>query len=153
MKKKNLKIGYVYYLNGFTAPKVYLGTHFECLITDQKISIQDSRNPKDANVHIFDWDGDIYKNDRFDYLKCGGKDPELLKRFMNEFFDFKGLVELGLFKKEMKGDYYAQAKRICHYFGYETIFEYGAKKVSAHISYVDPKGKPFVEEFGGIYED
>lgn len=86
-------------------------------------------------------------------LKFGGKDHGVLERFMKEFFDFKGLVELGLFKKEMKGNYYAQAERICVWLGYKTIFEYGAEKTRAHLSYVDPKGKPFIEEFGGIYED
>ena len=49
-------------------------------------------------------------------------------------------------------------------FGYKTIYEYGAEKIRAHLSYspghrplhVDEEGKlkeePFVTEIGGIYE-
>ncbi|MCY4781749.1 hypothetical protein ORI89_19035, partial [Sphingobacterium sp. UT-1RO-CII-1] len=63
-----------------------------------------------------------------------------------------------------KSDIHEQAKRICELFGYKTVYEYGAKVIHAHISYVDghrtswvdEKGEykqtPFVEKFGGIYE-
>ena len=36
--------------------------------------------------------------------KYGGSDPELLKRFINEFFDFSGLRKAGILTKEMIGD-------------------------------------------------
>lgn len=60
---------------------------------------------------------------------------QLLENFMKEFFPFKEFKEIGFFTKEMKGNYQAQAARVCHYFGYKTVFEYGAKEVCAHISY------------------
>lgn len=47
--------------------------------------------------------------------------PEnVLKRFVKEQFPFSDLLKAGFFTKEMKGDYKAQAKRICDYFGYKV---------------------------------
>lgn len=89
---------------------------------------------------------------------------KLLKNFLNEFFDFYGLRKAGLFHKEMrKSDIHGQAKRICEFFGYETVYEYGAEKFRCHISYADGrpqhidekaelKGEPFMIEIGGIYD-
>lgn len=62
----------------------------------------------------------------------------VLKNFLEEFFDFDELVEIGFFKEEMRCDYKAQADRICKFFGYETVYEYRAKEVRAHITYADP---------------
>lgn len=89
----------------------------------------------------------------------------ILKNFLEEFFDFKTLKKAGFFPKDMKkSDIHGQAKRICSFFGYETVFEYGAEKIRAHISYangerplhVDTEGQlkeePFITEIGGIYE-
>lgn len=83
----------------------------------------------------------------------GGKDPGVLKRFMKEFFPFSPLVKAGFFKPEMKNDYYAQAKRICKFFHYETVFEYGAKEISCHISFANPKpDDPFITVIPSIYD-
>lgn len=87
--------------------------------------------------------------------KYGGSDPELLKRFIKEFFDFSGLRKAGVFTKEMRGDYYAQAKRLCIFLGLNTIFEYGKDELRCHITYVDgkrPEGEGFITEIPSIYE-
>lgn len=88
----------------------------------------------------------------------------VLERFMKEFFPFAALKKIGLFTKEMKGDYPAQAKRICTWLGYETIYEYRATEIRCHISYTDdepllsisPDGKlkerPFITVIPSIYE-
>jgi hypothetical protein len=91
---------------------------------------------------------------------------QLLKNFLEEFFDFYALRKVGFFKKEMKKiDIHGQAARICKHFGYETVYEYGAKKIIAHISYadghrpqhIDQNGElqqePFITEIGGIYDN
>ena len=52
-----------------------------------------------------------------------------LENFMKEFFPYNNFKKIGLFTKEMKGDYEAQAKRVCLFFGYETVYEYGAKEI------------------------
>ncbi len=67
-------------------------------------------------------------------LKCGGYDSGVLERFMKEFFPFNNFKKAGLFTKEMKGDYYAQAERICKYFGYETIYKYRSEETRCHLS-------------------
>jgi len=90
---------------------------------------------------------------------------QLLKNFLNEFFDFSTLKKAGFFPKELKkSDIHGQADRICKFFGYKTVFEYGATKIRAHISYapgerphhVDQNGElkqePFITEIGGIYD-
>ena len=59
----------------------------------------------------------------------------LIEKFMKENFPFNELKKVGFFTKEMKGDYQAQANRVCEYFGYKTVFEYGAKDISAHLSF------------------
>jgi hypothetical protein len=90
---------------------------------------------------------------------------KLLKNFLEEHFDFDELKKAGVYPKEIKRkDIHAQAARICQLFGYITVYEYGAKKIRAHISYLDGhrpmhvnesgelKSAPFVETFGGIYD-
>lgn len=59
----------------------------------------------------------------------------LLVKFIKENFPFNDLKKVGFFTKEMKGDYNAQSKRVCEYFGYESVYEYGAKELSAHLSF------------------
>jgi len=89
----------------------------------------------------------------------------ILKNFLEEFFDFYTLRKVGFFPKEMKKiDIHGQAKRICQWFGFKTVFEYGVDKVRCHIScadghrphHVDQDGKlqqePFITEIGGIYK-
>ncbi|QEL01124.1 hypothetical protein FKG96_09990 [Olivibacter sp. LS-1] len=99
------------------------------------------------------------------------KEDQLLKRFLEEHIPFHELRKVGFFHKDMKkSDIHGQAKRICEFFGYKTVYEYGAKVTYAHISYasgiygldsdrplhIDEEGKlkeaPFIEQFGGIYE-
>lgn len=60
---------------------------------------------------------------------------ETLKNFMLEHFDFDGLRNAGVFKGIKKKDYQAQADRICHIFGYKTVFEYGTEDIRCHITY------------------
>lgn len=87
--------------------------------------------------------------------KYGGSDPELLKRFIKEFFDFGTLRKAGFFTKEMRNDYYAQAERICKFFGLNTVFEYGKDETRCHISYVEGKRPPeegFITTIPSIYE-
>lgn len=80
---------------------------------------------------------------------------EVLKRFMKEFFPFGEFRKAGFFTKEMRNDYKAQAERVCTFFGLATVFEYGAKEISCHISYTDgkrPIGEGFVTIIPSIYE-
>ena len=89
------------------------------------------------------------------FLVAGGSDPELLKRFVKEFFHFPSLLKSGFFTKEMKNDYYAQAERICHFFGYKSIFEHGAEEIRCHITYVEgkrPKDEGFTTVIPSIYD-
>ena len=59
-------IGHVYYLKDFTAPKVFNGLYFECLLTDQKIRA-DEKIHSDLGL-LTDWKDKIYKPERFKYL-------------------------------------------------------------------------------------
>jgi len=79
---------------------------------------------------------------------------ELLTKFMQEFFPFAELKKVGFFTKEMKNDYQAQADRVCEFFGYKTVYEYGADEVRCHLSYVGerPEDEPFVTVIPSIYE-
>jgi len=79
---------------------------------------------------------------------------ETLKNFMLEMFDFDGLKKAGIYSKEIKRkDYQAQADRICQYFGFKTVFEYGKDSVQCHLSYAKrPANEPFVTVIKSIYE-
>lgn len=88
-------------------------------------------------------------------LVAGGSDAGVLKRFMIEFFPYTELRKAGFFVKEMKGDYYAQAKRVCDFFGYESVFEYGAKEIRCHLSYDGERpenDKEFITVIPSIYD-
>lgn len=88
-------------------------------------------------------------------LVAGGSDAGVLKRFMIEFFPFSELRKAGFFTKEMKGDYYAQAKRVCDFFGYKSVFEYGAEEIRCHLSYAGKRpenDKEFVTVIPSIYD-
>lgn len=79
----------------------------------------------------------------------------VLKRFMQEFFPYTEFKKIGFFTKEMRGDYKAQAERVCKHFGFETVFEYGARDISCHITYVEghrPVGEGFVTVIPNIYD-
>lgn len=85
--------------------------------------------------------------------KWVAEDKEVLKRFMKEFFPYTEFKKFGLFTKEMRGDYQAQADRICEWFGIETVYEYGAREIRCHITHVDPDpSEPFVTVIPSIYD-
>ncbi len=82
------------------------------------------------------------------------QDP-LLKSFMQEFFPFSEFRRAGIFTKEMRGDYQAQADRICKHFGYATVYEYGANEVRCHLSFDSPEARgnePFATVIPSIYD-
>ena len=56
--------GMIYYLEDYTAPKVFTGLMFECLVTDQCIPAH-SKVSKTTNTLLSEWSGDIYKPERF----------------------------------------------------------------------------------------
>lgn len=91
-------------------------------------------------------------------------DKQLLKKFMKEWFPFELFRKSGVFTQEMKGDYEAQAERICNRLGIESIYEYGHLNVGTtfHLTYdkrplsINKDGQlkesPFVEIIKSIYE-
>lgn len=65
--KKDFKVGYVYALKDFTAPKVWMGDFFECVYTDQRIKYN-ARFDGDyfgKPMHIHDFPHEIYQPERF----------------------------------------------------------------------------------------
>ena len=72
---------------------------------------------------------------------------------MEEFFDFATLKKAGFYGKEIKKrDYKAQAERVCKFFGYKTVYEYGAKEIHAHVTSDDRlPHEPFVTVIPSIY--
>jgi hypothetical protein len=52
-------------------------------------------------------------------------EDEVLESFMKEFFPYKEMKRCGIFTKEMRGDYKAQAEYMRNHFGYKSIYEYG----------------------------
>lgn len=89
---------------------------------------------------------------------------KLLKDFLEEHIPFYELRRAGFFKGIKKKDIHAQSERICKFFGYKTVYEYGAKEIRAHLSYADGKRplhinkegelkvEPFVTVIKNIYE-
>lgn len=63
MKLQALKQWHVYYLDDFTAPKVFNGLCFECTISNQCIAANE-KAVKDLG-HVEDYAGDIFKPKRF----------------------------------------------------------------------------------------
>lgn len=88
--------------------------------------------------------------------KYDDSDEAVLERFMKEFFPFSEFKKIGFFSKEMKGDYKAQSERVCKYFGYKTVYEYGAEESAPfHLSYSKghrPKDEPFATTIPSIYK-
>jgi hypothetical protein len=82
------------------------------------------------------------------------EEDAVLKRFMLEHFPFTPLRKSGFFTKEMRGDYAAQAKRVCDHFGYKTVYEYGAEEIRCHVTYAGkrPLDEPFVTVIPSIYD-
>ena len=77
----------------------------------------------------------------------------VLKNFIEENFCFDSLLKVGLFSEEMRNDYKSQSDKICNYFGYKTIYEYGSKEIRCHISYTEDKPLMFVNEVGALKEE
>lgn len=81
----------------------------------------------------------------------------LLKSFMEEHFDFKALKKAGFYDKSIKrDDYQKQADRVCQFFGFQSVYQYGFKRTSAHLSYGSkhrPEGEPFVTTVKAWHED
>lgn len=71
----------------------------------------------------------------------------VLERFMKEFFPYAEFKKAGIFTKEMRGNYKAQAERICYLLSYKTVFEYGSKEIRCHITYGDPDDKTGIGTF------
>ena len=61
----------------------------------------------------------------------------VLEKFMKENFPYPEFKKMGFFTKEMKGDYKAMAEKICWFFGYKTVYEYGAKEIRCHLTLDD----------------
>lgn len=76
-----------------------------------------------------------------------------LENFMKEFFPYKEFKAMGFFTKEMRGDYEAQAKRVCDFFGYKTVFEYGAKEIRVHLTYAKGERPLVVNDNGKLQEE
>lgn len=76
----------------------------------------------------------------------------LLKEYMLEHFNFRSLKRIGFYKDVKASDYTEQAKRVCEFFGLESVFEY--HKIGwgqpVHFSWAnDPNGfRPFIEVVG-----
>lgn len=59
-------VGHVYYIEGYTAPKVFTGARFICLLTDQVISWHNT--PTKDLGHVRDWQTEIFQPERFKEL-------------------------------------------------------------------------------------
>jgi hypothetical protein len=72
---QELEVGMIYYLSDYTAPKVFNGLYFECLVTDQKTAAHSKVSTK-TGQSIKEWDiKAIYKPERFGLPKkvCSNK--------------------------------------------------------------------------------
>lgn len=66
-----------------------------------------------------------------------------LHDFIDNEFDFDGLLDIGFFDESHRGDYEKQADRICKYFGLNSIYEYRSKTTIAHVTYATPESGGF----------
>ncbi|WP_284459533.1 hypothetical protein [Chryseobacterium sp.] len=63
--------------------------------------------------------------------------------YLNSNFEYKGLLTLGFFSKEIKPkDYDAQIQRICNWFGITNIFQYDIVMMENN-KYIKPEIKIF----------
>lgn len=78
----------------------------------------------------------------------------VLKRFVQEHFPFTPLRKAGFFTSEMRGDYKAQAARVCQWFGYKSVYEYGAEEIRCHVTVAGkrPDDMPFITVIPSIYD-
>lgn len=90
------------------------------------------------------------------------KRDKVLENWMKEFFPYGEFKRAGVFTKEMRGDYEAQAKKICNRLGLNSIYEYGKDEIRCHISYVKPGcpsgmqsdlTKPFISVTPSIWDE
>lgn len=63
--KIELVKGNIYYLRFFTAPKVWTGEWFECLLTDQRIRKKGTRVSQFTGHNLLTWPHEIYRIERF----------------------------------------------------------------------------------------
>jgi hypothetical protein len=82
------KIGNVYYLKDFTAPKIFMGDFYECALTDQKVAVG-TKIKKDLGS-LKDWPHEIWKKDRFKNLINYKGRGEVL----SEVFGTESLIDL-----------------------------------------------------------
>lgn len=61
---QELKAGEIYYLKDYTAPKVFNGLFFECLLTEQRIASH-SEVRKATGISIENWAKEIFRRERF----------------------------------------------------------------------------------------
>lgn len=66
------------------------------------------------------------------------KKDTVLIGWMKEFFPYGQFRKAGIFTKEMRGDYKAQAEHICKMLGLKSIYEYGKDEIRCHITYANP---------------
>lgn len=66
--------------------------------------------------------------------------PIALRAFLEEHFDYSWLKKTGIYSKDLKrNDYEGQAKRLCEWWGLESIYDYGKNEVRCHINYAGPR--------------
>jgi hypothetical protein len=76
---------------------------------------------------------------------------ETLKNFMLEHFCFDTFKKWGVFGKDIKRkDYKKQAERLCHWFGYKNIYEYGTEEIRCHISYAEGQRPTWINDKGEL---
>jgi uncharacterized protein with ParB-like and HNH nuclease domain len=79
---------------------------------------------------------------------------KLLKDFMEDRFDYASLKKAGFYGKHIKrNDYKAQAAKVCEFFGYKTVYEYGAKELQAHLTYAEGERPLYVNREGQLCEE
>ena len=66
------------------------------------------------------------------------KKDKVLMNWMKEFFPYGQFRQAGIFTKEMRGDYKAQAEHICKMLCLKSIYEYGKDEIKCHITYANP---------------
>lgn len=80
---------------------------------------------------------------------------KVLKAYMKQHFDFSTLKKVGFYPKDMKHtDYEGQAKRVCEFFGLESIYDYNKYEIRCHLSFagerplnIDKNGELKTEPF------
>lgn len=99
------------------------------------------------------WEKELLK----DMGKQKDTEAKRLKEYVQDNFYYPALKKAGVFPKEMKfNDYAGQAKRICHLFGLDSIYEYSniGRGHYCHITYanhtpfdrfVEPIGPPLMQ--------